>query len=79
MHPLGELKAAAHALAQEIAAGPPIAIAGVLRCVVGTGSLPLDDALDVEREAVQACGGTNDQVEGMQAFLEKRRPVFTGS
>ncbi len=78
LHPVAELKAAAHALAQELAAMPPVAVAGVLRCVVGAGDAPLDDALAEERQAVLACAGTADQVEGMQAFLEKRRPVFTG-
>ena len=57
---------------------PPIAVAGVLRCVVGAGGASLDEALAAERAAVQRCGKTRDQVEGMRAFLEKRRPVFTG-
>ena len=65
-------------LAEELAAMPPLAVAGVLRCVVGAGAAPLEEALDVEREAVRACSGTRDQIEGMTAFLEKRRPVFTG-
>ena len=34
--------------------------------------------LDAERRAVQACSGTKDQIEGMTAFMEKRRPVFSG-
>jgi enoyl-CoA hydratase/carnithine racemase len=78
IHPLDELKAAAHALALELAAKPPVAVAGVLQCVVGAGDAPLDEALAVERAAVLRCGGTRDQAEGMRAFLEKRAPVFTG-
>jgi enoyl-CoA hydratase len=78
VHPLERLKKAAHELALELAAMPPLAVAGVLRCVVGAGSASLDEALAVERAAVQRCSGTSDQLEGMQAFLEKRRPVFTG-
>jgi enoyl-CoA hydratase len=78
VHPLGELKSAAHALAQELAAMPPVAVAGALRCIVGAGSAPLDEALAVERAAVNRCATTKDQIEGMRAFLEKRRPVFTG-
>jgi enoyl-CoA hydratase len=78
VHPLDELKSAAHALARELAEMPPTAVAGVLRCVVGAGSAPLDVALAAEREAVMLCAGTRDQIEGMRAFREKRRPVFTG-
>lgn len=78
LHPIDQLKAAAHTLAQELAAMPPRAVAGALRCIVGAGDAPLDEALAEERRAVLACSGTSDQREGMQAFLEKRRPVFTG-
>ena len=78
VHPLTELKAAAHALAHELAAMPPIAVAGVLRCVVGAQEAPLERALAEERAAVLRCGKTQDQREGMRAFIEKRRPVFTG-
>jgi len=78
VHPIGELKAAAQALAHQLAAMPPVAVAGVLDCVVGAEHAPLDEALRREREAVKACAGTRDQLEGMQAFLEKRPPVFTG-
>ena len=78
VHPVVDLKDAARALALELARQPPLAVAGVLDCVVGAGDLPLDDALDREREAVRRCSGSRDQIEGMQAFLEKRPPVFTG-
>ena len=78
LHPVEELKSAAHALAHELAAMPPRAVAGVLRCVVSAGDAPLDEALAEERRAVLDCSGTADQREGMRAFLEKRRPVFTG-
>ena len=78
VHPLAELKDAALALALELAAMPPKAVAGVLDVVVNHSHLPLDDALDAERRAVRACSGTKDQIEGMTAFMEKRRPVFSG-
>ena len=78
VHPLEELKAAALALADELAAQPPLAVAGVLRAVVGAEHLPLEDALRVERAAVVRCTASADQREGMLAFLEKRRPQFTG-
>jgi enoyl-CoA hydratase len=78
VHPNAELKARAHALAKELAAMPPIAVAGVLRCVVGAGEKTLEESLAEERRAVMRTMGTEDQKEGMRAFLEKRRPRFTG-
>jgi enoyl-CoA hydratase len=76
--PNGELKDRAHALAQELAAMPAIAVAGVLRCVVSAGEKSLEEALAEERRAVKRTMGTKDQMEGMRAFLEKRKPHFTG-
>jgi enoyl-CoA hydratase len=78
IHPLADLKAAAQDLARELAARPPISVAGVLRCVVGAGASPLGEALAEERRAVLACAASKDQAEGLQAFIEKRKPHFTG-
>lgn len=78
VHPLENLHAAAHALALELAAMPPVAVAGAIECIVGAGEGPLETALDEERRAVLRCGKTRDQIEGMTAFMEKRKPVFTG-
>ncbi|MGH0034060.1 MAG: enoyl-CoA hydratase/isomerase family protein [Myxococcota bacterium] len=74
--PNAELKERALALASELAAMPALAVAGVLRCVVGAGEKSLDEGLAEERRAVMATLGTPDQVEGMRAFMEKRRPRF---
>jgi enoyl-CoA hydratase/carnithine racemase len=78
LHPLAQLKTKAFELAEELAAQPPIAVAGVLRSVVGAEHLPLEDALRIERDAVRRCSSSTDQIEGMTAFLEKRRPRFEG-
>ena len=76
--PNAELRDRAHALAGELAGMPPIAVAGVLRCVVTAGEKSLAEALAEERHAVLRTMGTKDQREGMMAFLEKRRPKFRG-
>ncbi len=76
--PLAELEDRARDLAGELAAMPPIAVAGVLRCVVRAEHMTLEESLAEERRAVMATMGTKDQREGMKAFLEKRRPHFTG-
>ena len=64
VHPNAELKGAAQQLASDLAAMPPIAVAGVLRCVVGAGAAPLDTALAEERAAVMRCASSKDQIEG---------------
>jgi enoyl-CoA hydratase len=76
--PNDELQQRAQDLAHELAAMPAIAVAGVLRCVVGAGRDALSEGLLAERKAVLATMGTKDQQEGMRAFLEKRKPVFIG-
>jgi enoyl-CoA hydratase len=40
--------------------------------------LPLDNACRLEAECCAQCFSTDDQKEGMKAFLEKRKPAFTG-
>ena len=40
--------------------------------------LALDNACRIETECCAQCFSTDDQKEGMKAFLEKRKPVFTG-
>ena len=74
--PLEELFVRAHALAQELAEMPTAAVAGMLRCVVGAGEKSLAEGIAEERRAVLETMGTADQREGIQAFLEKRRPRF---
>jgi enoyl-CoA hydratase len=41
-------------------------------------SLDIDSGLDFEAEAFGLCFGTEDQKEGMAAFLEKRKPTYRG-
>jgi enoyl-CoA hydratase len=74
--PIGELFDRADALAQELASMPALAVAGVLNAVVGAGEKSLEEGLAAERRAVIETFGTADQIEGMMAFLEKRRPKF---
>jgi len=76
--PAAELMARAEALALEIAANAPLAVAETLRAVDEGLDLPLDLAL--LREAVRfghLCA-TADKHEGTAAFLEKRPPIWKG-
>jgi enoyl-CoA hydratase len=74
--PIGELFQRAQDLAFELAEMPAAAVAGMLRCVVGAGEKPLSEGIAEERRAVLSTMGTPDQREGIQAFLEKRKPRF---
>jgi len=75
--PLEELQQKALDLAHELAAMPPWSVAGVLQCVVGAEHASLEEALAVERRAVHRVASGRHQLEGMMAFLEKRRPDFS--
>jgi enoyl-CoA hydratase len=77
--PITELFQRAHDLALELAEMPAGAVGGVLRCVVGAGEKSLAEGIAEERRAVLSTMGTSDQREGIQAFLEKRKPRFNRS
>ena len=68
-----ELVTRAEALAEEIAAQAPLAVAGVIRVVDEGFDLPLDLALLREAEHFGKLCDTEDKKEGTKAFLEKRR------
>jgi enoyl-CoA hydratase/carnithine racemase len=40
--------------------------------------LSLDNAMRLETECCSQCFSTDDQKEGMKAFMEKRKPAFKG-
>lgn len=74
-----ELAARAEAIAAELAAGPTFAFAHMRRLLLGAGARTLEEHLAAEAEAMLACGRTPDAVEGVTAFIERRRPNFTQS
>ncbi len=74
--PNTELKQRAVELAEELAAMPRLAVAAMLRCLVTSEEKTLAESLVDERAAVHATLASPDAMEGMVAFLEKRKPVF---
>jgi enoyl-CoA hydratase len=66
-------------LASSLATGAPLALAAAKRLRDRAGSLPLDAALELERETVALLFATEDRVEGTAAFVEKRPPRFRGA
>ena len=51
--------------------------ARLARCVVGAEESSLDEALKVERQVVHKVAAGKHRLEGMMAFLEKRKPDFS--
>ena len=76
--PVQELMTRAEALAEEIAAQGPLAVAEVIRVVDEGLDLPLERALGLEAEAFGKVCDTADKAEGTKAFLEKRRAEWKG-
>ena len=64
--------------ASELAAGPTEAFALTKRLVAHASEHPLEEQLQEEVHAQTRAGKTDDHLEGVQAFLGKRRPTFTG-
>ena len=77
--PLAELKDRAIALAQELSLAPASAVRAMLGVIVDGDEKSLLDLIAAEQAAVAANRGSADSREGMQAFLEKRTPVFNQS
>jgi len=76
--PADQLMQRAEALALEIAANAPLAVAETLRTVDEGLDLPLEEALEREAAGFGHLCGTADKTEGTQAFLAKRPPTWTG-
>jgi 2-(1,2-epoxy-1,2-dihydrophenyl)acetyl-CoA isomerase len=73
-----ELMTTAIALAERLATQPTRALGLVKRMLNATWNNDLGAQLAVEEALQREAGHSTDFREGVQAFLEKRRPVFTG-
>lgn len=76
--PQAELMPAALELAQRIAEHPPLAVRFAKRAINRGMQTDLDSGLEYERYAAAMIIDSDDRKEGMRAFVEKRKPVFTG-
>jgi len=75
-----DLETAAGALADTIAAQPPLAVRGAKRAVRAAASgLSVRDGLVVEAESQAACLRSDDMREAIAAFVEQRPPVYRGA
>jgi len=76
--PPQQLMAEARRLAKRIARQGPFAVGKAKTAINQALQTGLDDGLAFELEGVLATFETEDQKEGMTAFLERRRPEFKG-
>jgi len=65
-------------LGRLVASGPPLAAKLAKQAVLGADESGLSAGLDQERRLYELAMASEDRVEGMDAFLEKRRPDFKG-
>jgi enoyl-CoA hydratase len=73
-----EVEKRAVAMAQQIAELSPLAVEQIKECVLRGQDASLDTGLALEVRANQLLFASQDQKEGMAAFIEKRKPKFTG-
>lgn len=78
VHPVDELPAAAHALAERLAAGPTTALASMKQALGHAAQRHLDEQLDLEADLQQRHGPTADYAEGRAAFAGRRAARFLG-
>jgi enoyl-CoA hydratase len=76
--PIDELETASLALAEEIAVKPPLAVRLAKQSILKAFDLSLEDGLHFEQNNFALLFATEDQREGMKAFIEKRKPNFKG-
>ena len=73
VYPLDELLPAAEKMAETIAKNAPIAVRACKKAINEGLEAKMDDAVVIEEKLFGSCFQTADQIEGMSAFLEKRK------
>ena len=76
--PVDQLMEETKTLALKIANNPPLSVKYAKRCVNVGIQLDLMSGLDYETQCASVLTTSEDRIEGFQAFVEKRKPVFKG-
>jgi enoyl-CoA hydratase/carnithine racemase len=72
----GESLNAAIALAEKVNKQSPTSVKAVKKLIMGSRHQPMAEMFEIESQAFVDLFGTEDQVEGVNAFLEKRAPEW---
>lgn len=76
--PKGEAVAEARSLAKRVLSRGPLAVINAKKAINEGLDMPLEEGLKRESQLFGALFRTQDMREGVTAFLEKRKPKFTG-
>ena len=76
--PAAELEVETMTLAGQLARSAPLALRGMLDCVNTGGECGIEEGLEYESVQFGLVFSTDDMREGTSAFLEKRKPTFSG-
>ena len=77
--PAADLEAETMQLATQLAASAPLALRGLLDCVNVGGECAIGEGLEYESAQFGLMFATDDMREGTRAFLERRKPSFSGT
>ena len=78
VEPAAQVMAKAEELATTIAANGPLAVRKIKEAVLRCSGRPLEDGFKIENEIAREVFSSNDAREGPRAFMEKRKPDYTG-
>ena len=78
VYPAADFESGKRKYAEQLAAAPPIAVRDVKRIVLAEDRVALERALDEEIRMQIHCFNSEDCLEGLNAFFEKRKPNFRG-
>lgn len=73
-----ELVSTTLSIADKITSNPPLAVSLAKRAIYNAACRNLSEMIEMEEETQLQCFQSKDALEGINAFLEKRKPIFTG-
>jgi len=76
--PVGQVLEEAKSMANKIMSRGPLAVQGAKKAIHTGMEMTLEEGLILEADVFAGLCGTDDQKEGAEAFLSKRKPVFVG-